>query len=299
MNNIWVIANRLDSIKELCSGAAALGGQATLVYSGSREWACNAAKAYYFGDGTQLTVAETAAEMAKFAADNGAELVLCDTTQDGRLIASYVACALNAGVVADAMEVVASENGLETSRMVYGGSAFKREVIAKGAICCCGGTFEVGECVPAGEIIDVAAGGTAEIHLVNKQEKQASSVNLAAAKKLVVVGRGIGNEENMELAREFAALIGAEIGCTRPVAEELQFMPREAYIGVSGVIVSPELLISIGVSGQVQHTVGTSQAGTIVAINSDKKAPIFDGCDYGIVGDLKVVLPDLIAKIKG
>lgn len=298
MKNIWVIANRADSIKELCSGALTLGVQPTLVYSGDREWAVGASKAYYFGKSDDISAVEIAAQAAALAAENGAEIVLCDTTKDGRVFASYAAMALDAAVVSDAMDIKLTSDGAETARMVYGGSAIERERIARGAICCCAGTFECGQLPDAVTIEAVSANMSDAVSLVKKQEKQASSVNLAAAKKVIVVGRGIGGEENMPLVKELAELIGAEIGCTRPVAEELHIMPRECYIGVSGVIVSPDVLISIGASGQVQHTVGTAQAGTIIAINSDKNALIFKNCDYGIVGDLKVVLPEFISMIK-
>lgn len=99
------------------------------------------------------------------------------------------------------------------------------------------------------------------------------------------------------MAEQLAAAIGAEVGCTRPIAEEEKWMDKARYIGVSGVMAKPELYIGIGISGQVQHMVGVSSARTIIAINSDKNAMIFNQCDYGIVGDLKTVLPALTAKL--
>ncbi len=298
MKNIIVFANKLESIKELGRGAVGLAENVTLIYTGKREWACNAQKAYYLGDGVKLSIPEMLEDIVKIAVDSAADFALCDTTADGHLVASYLAVAMDAAVISDAMEISKDNDSLITSRMVYGGSAFKNERIQRGVVCCSVGTFEGEDELPVGQIIDTSPAVSEKISLVEKHEKQASTVNLAAAKKLIVVGRGVGDEEGMALVRELADAIGAEIGCTRPVAEELQLMPRETYIGVSGLMVSPDLLISIGVSGQVQHTVGTGQSGVIVAINKDKNAPIFQGCDYGIVGDLKVVLPDLILRMK-
>ncbi|HBR09149.1 MAG TPA: electron transfer flavoprotein subunit alpha, partial [Clostridiales bacterium] len=125
-----------------------------------------------------------------------------------------------------------------------------------------------------------------------------AKVNLPAAKRVIGVGRGFSNEEDLELARDLAKAIGAEIGCTRPIAEESKWMPRETYIGVSGVMLKPELYFAIGLSGQVQHTVGINQSGTIIAINKDKEAPIFRYADYGIVGDLRKILPQLSGLLK-
>ena len=101
----------------------------------------------------------------------------------------------------------------------------------------------------------------------------------------------------MQLARDLAAKIDAEVGCTRPLTEAVNWMPRETYIGVSGLMLSPEVYVGIGVSGQMQHMVGVNTAKTVIAINKDQHAPIFEQADYGLVGDLKAVLPDIIAKL--
>ena len=95
----------------------------------------------------------------------------------------------------------------------------------------------------------------------------------------------------------FAEKIGAEIGCTRPVAEEEKLLPRERYIGVSGVSVRPRLYIAAGISGQIQHMVGVSDSETIIAINKDKQAPIFKNCDFGVVGDAVEVIAALTARL--
>ena len=97
--------------------------------------------------------------------------------------------------------------------------------------------------------------------------------------------------------RDVAAKLGGECGCSRPLAEGVDWMPREAYIGVSGMMLAPKMYLGIGISGQMQHMVGVNHAGTMFAVNKDKNAPIFKQCDYGLVGDLKDVLPKLAAAL--
>ncbi|WP_226963138.1 FAD-binding protein [Sutterella seckii] len=109
----------------------------------------------------------------------------------------------------------------------------------------------------------------------------------------VGVGRGIAKEADLALADALAKAIGAEVGCSRPIAEGEHWMERERYIGVSGVLLKGDVYVALGISGQIQHMVGVNDCGTIIAVNKDKNAPIFNYCDYGIVGDIYKVLPEL------
>ncbi len=124
-----------------------------------------------------------------------------------------------------------------------------------------------------------------------------SDVDLAAAGVVVAGGRGFAEEADLQLMRDVAAKLGGECGCSRPLAEGVDWMPREAYIGVSGMMLAPKVYLGIGISGQMQHMVGVNRAGTMFAVNKDKNAPIFKQCDYGLVGDLKDVLPKLAAAL--
>ncbi|MCL1848011.1 MAG: FAD-binding protein, partial [Coriobacteriia bacterium] len=119
----------------------------------------------------------------------------------------------------------------------------------------------------------------------------------AAASRVVGGGRGFGAEADLGLARDLAAALGAELACSRPITESENWMARERYIGVSGAVIKPELYFAVGISGQIQHMVGVSQARTIVAINKDKNAPVFKHADVGIVGDLYDLLPALTAAL--
>ena len=99
------------------------------------------------------------------------------------------------------------------------------------------------------------------------------------------------------MARDLAAKVNGEVGCSRPLAENVTWMPRNLYIGVSGLQLAPKAYIALGISGQMQHMVGVTSADTVIAVNKDANAPIFKQCDYGIVGDIYKVIPALIEKL--
>ncbi|WP_348687923.1 FAD-binding protein [uncultured Dubosiella sp.] len=114
---------------------------------------------------------------------------------------------------------------------------------------------------------------------------------ITKADRVVSAGKGIGPKENMKLIEDVAKAAGAAIGSSRPVAETLQYVPIDRYVGMSGQKFNGNLYIACGISGAVQHLKGIVNAGTIVAINTNPNAPIFKNCDYGIVGDVNEVLP--------
>ncbi len=127
------------------------------------------------------------------------------------------------------------------------------------------------------------------------QEAKAS-VDLTKSEIIVAVGRGIKSEENIKIAEELAASLGADIAASRPICDA-DWLPIDRQIGSSGQTVAPKLYIALGISGAIQHIVGMKNAGTIVAINKDAEAPIFDIADYGIVGDLFEAVPVLVEEI--
>lgn len=117
------------------------------------------------------------------------------------------------------------------------------------------------------------------------------------AERVVSVGKGVGEQKNMKLAEDLAAKAGAAIGCSRPVAENLQYLPLNRYVGMSGQTFKGNLYIACGISGAGQHLKGIKDATTIVAINTNANAPIFKNCDYGIVGDMMEIMPLLAAAL--
>lgn len=118
---------------------------------------------------------------------------------------------------------------------------------------------------------------------------------ISQAERVVSAGKGIGSKENMKLAENLAIQAGAALGCSRPVAETLKYLPLNRYVGMSGQKFKGNLYIACGISGAVQHLKGIKDAATIVAINSNANAPIFKNADYGIVGDINEILPLLAA----
>jgi electron transfer flavoprotein alpha subunit len=127
------------------------------------------------------------------------------------------------------------------------------------------------------------------------QEAKAS-VDLTKSAIIVAVGRGIKSEENIAVAEKLAEALGADIAASRPICDA-DWLPIDRQIGSSGQTVAPKLYIALGISGAIQHIVGMKNASTIVAINKDPEAPIFDIADYGIVGDLFEAVPVLVEEI--
>ena len=128
-----------------------------------------------------------------------------------------------------------------------------------------------------------------------REAKQA--VDLTQAEAIVAVGRGIKAPENVDLAQRLAEALGAELGASRPICDS-GWLPMDRQIGSSGQTVAPRLYVALGISGAIQHMVGMKGSNTIVAINKDKEAPIFEVATYGIVGDLFEIVPPLIEEIK-
>ncbi len=156
---------------------------------------------------------------------------------------------------------------------------------------------------------DNAAKGSASVETMNVEvgdvrmkpevpfQEAKASVDLTKSEIIVAVGRGIKSQENIALAQQLADVLGADLAASRPICDS-EWLPIDRQIGSSGQTVAPKLYVALGISGAIQHIVGMKNAGTIVAINKDAEAPIFDIADYGIVGDLFEAVPVLIEEIK-
>ena len=130
-----------------------------------------------------------------------------------------------------------------------------------------------------------------------KFQEAKQAVDLTQAPLIVSVGRGIKSQENIAIVQDLATALGAEIAASRPICDN-EWLPMDRQIGSSGQTVAPKLYLAVGISGAIQHVVGMKNSQTIVAINKDAEAPIFDIADYGIVGDLFEIVPALTAEIR-
>src|SRR5581483_5725952 len=125
-----------------------------------------------------------------------------------------------------------------------------------------------------------------KVKITGKKPRKDTGVNLEAATVVVGAGRGFKSKDDLKLAFDLAATMGGQVGCSRPLATDLGWLSDEYWIGLSGKEVKPKVYVAAGISGQIQHTTGIRNSKLIVAINSNKDAPIFKMADYGIVGDL-------------
>ena len=123
------------------------------------------------------------------------------------------------------------------------------------------------------------------------------SVDLSAADVIVSVGRGIKDKENLSVVEDLAKALGAELAASRPICDN-GWLPMERQVGSSGQTVAPKIYFAVGISGAIQHLVGMKGSKTIVAINKDESAPIFESADYGVVGDLFEIVPALTEEIR-
>jgi electron transfer flavoprotein alpha subunit len=128
-----------------------------------------------------------------------------------------------------------------------------------------------------------------------REAKQA--VDLSQAERIVSVGRGIKDQEHIALAKSLAEALGAELAASRPICDA-GWLPMDRQVGSSGQTVAPKLYLALGISGAIQHVVGMKGAKTIVAINKDAEAPIFEIADYGIAGDLFEIVPAMLDELK-
>jgi Electron transfer flavoprotein, alpha subunit len=228
--------------------------------------------------------------------------VVMSHTYQVRDFAPKVAARFEREVVGDCIRYRAENNKLTLTRRIFLGKLDADVTVGGDApyfVTFQSGAFR-GDAAAKGnasvETMDVSIGDLRMIPEEPFQEAKAS-VDLTKSEIIVAVGRGIKSQENIALAQSLAETLGADLAASRPICDS-EWLPIDRQIGSSGQTVAPKVYIALGISGAIQHIVGMKNAGTIVAINKDSEAPIFDIADYGIVGDLFEAVPVLIDEIK-
>ena len=239
-----------------------------------------------------------APQIAKVAEDGGYTHVLGPNTTYGKDLMPRVAALLGVAMVTDIMAV-------------HGAHSFDRPIYAGNAIVTVeadAGQTLVGS-VRCASYQAAGAGGSAAVEAasadvelpshtryVGLKKEGGDRPDLQSAPKVVSGGRGVGSEENFKIIYDLADKLGSGVGASR-AAVDSGYVPNDMQVGQTGKIIAPELYIAVGISGAIQHLAGIKDAGTIVAINSDEDAPIFEVADIGLVGDLFQVLPELQDKL--
>ncbi len=265
-----------------------------------------------------LDTAVVAQALAHIVEQAGASVVLLGSTRRGRELGGRLAQRLGAGCVTDATSLAVEDGRLVAGRYNLGGATVQREVVdtAVQVIAVMPKIFDAGEPAGAaagsstGATTDPTAGAAADVvtevsiefsapaaKLVAQRPRGGEAVDLAAAPRIVGVGRGLAKRDDLPVGEGLAAALGAELACTKSLAD-FGWLPEDRIVGLSGAKTAPDVYLAVGVSGQVQHTVGISQARIIAVINQDKDAPIFGLADYGVVGDLYKVVPALVERLK-
>ncbi|EAO9676702.1 electron transfer flavoprotein subunit alpha/FixB family protein [Salmonella enterica] len=307
-SSVWVFSDTPSRLPELMSGAQAVGEKvnAFVLNEADSATACHLGADHVWllsGKPEDRMIEDYAAAMAETIrqhSEGGA--VLLPNTRRGKLLAAKLGYRLSAAVSNDSSDVALQDGKAAVKHMVYGGLAIGAETIASpfAVITLSSGTFDAQQpdASRSGEMHTVQwqAPATAVTRTAT-QARQSNSVDLDKARLVVSVGRGIGSKENISLAEALCQTIGAELACSRPVAENEKWMEHERYVGISNLMLKPELYLAVGISGQIQHMVGANGAQTIFAINKDKNAPIFQYADFGIVGDALKILPALTAAL--
>jgi Electron transfer flavoprotein, alpha subunit len=299
LTNVWIYAENKDVLKELYTGARQMGESVSVLWAGDKSQAAGD-HIYFLGElSSERLLEDYFPTISKLAQEKKPGLIMISATKKGRLLAGVLSADLGTSTLVDVSEISVKDGFVESVHMVYGGAAFRTEKASGTAVALVGtNVFAESELNIPNKIEDVEFISQATgLKCLMRQKRTVEKSNLGSAKTVVAVGRGFAAEEDLKMAEELAKLLNGDVGCSRPIAEGLGWMSRERYIGVSGKMLKPEVYIGVGISGQIHHMVGVNQSRVIIAINKDKNAPIFKEADYGLVGDLYQVLPQLIKKL--
>jgi electron transfer flavoprotein alpha subunit len=239
--------------------------------------------------------------ISQVALKESSSIIVISNNNEGKAIAPRLSVRLKAGIGSGVSKLPVSLNPFTVYKRTYSGNAFAHVVInsAIKILTLAQNSFDLFQTSNSAVIenLNVAIDSSLLRTEVKDVQKQAGKILLTDADVVISGGRGMKSADNWGPLVELAGLLGAATACSRPVSDE-GWRPHEEHTGQTGKIIAPNLYIAVGISGATQHLAGISSSKYIVAINSDKDAPIFEAAQYGIVGDAMKVLPKLIEAVK-
>ena len=311
---VVVEASQTSGVKkvtlEMLTIARSLGSVSAVVLGGAgaaEQFAAKlgefGAEKIYAGEGEEVDgylVAPKATVVAELIKRIEPAAVLLASSQEGKEIAGRLAVKLDNGLLTDAVEVAA--DGTAT-QVVFAGSGIVKSKVTRGlpivTIRPNSITPVAAAATPAVEQLTVTVSDTDKLTKVVERvaEQKGSRPELTEASIVVSGGRGVGNADNFKLVEEMADLLGGAVGASR-AAVDSGYYPHQFQVGQTGKTVSPQLYVALGISGAIQHRAGMQTSKTIIAVNKDPEAPIFELADFGVVGDLFKVVPQADDEIR-
>ncbi|HEY4655042.1 MAG TPA: electron transfer flavoprotein subunit alpha/FixB family protein [Cyclobacteriaceae bacterium] len=295
---------------EAVSYAAALGAPVTAIGMGtiSKEelgklGKYGASKVLHAGDGrlNQEVIQAYAGVLVQAMNDEGADVLVLANSSLGTPVAARVAARIDASLATNVVSLPDTSSGFVVKRSIYSGKAFARVELthAKKILAIRKNAAEARETGALVEVIpyDPSISDNDFKTKITGSEKATGEVPLPEAEIIVSGGRGMKGPEHWTMLEDLAAALGAATGCSKPVSD-MGWRPHHEHVGQTGVKVSPQLYIAVGISGAIQHLAGVNTSKYIVVINKDPEAPFFKAADYGIAGDAFEVVPRLTEAIK-
>jgi electron transfer flavoprotein alpha subunit len=300
--NAWIIVGDQPTVGNLITVARSLGGPVGAVVAGPRSVAETVAasgvdQVVWCRAPGDVPAEACAPAVADVVAADPPRVVLSGRNPSERVLLGATAARLGAAVLTAARSVSIDGDDVIVVNAVFGDIA-DETVAVSGPVALLLDGGSVPPAAGGSAPIEEAAGTPLAMKVIETRTSGFDEVDLNGAHRVIGVGRGLKAKEDLTMIDGLAKAVHAEIACSRPVAEGLNWMGKDRYIGSSGAHIAPQLYLAIGISGQLQHMVGVQGAETIVAINSDPNAAVFSQADYGLVGDLYQLVPAIAAALK-
>ncbi|MBU4214974.1 MAG: electron transfer flavoprotein subunit alpha/FixB family protein [Actinobacteria bacterium] len=296
MSSTWIVVAGDPTVGTLVETGRTIGGELVALVLGPRSTAQRVAcagvdRVVWLGEPGSAPLEAFAGAAADLVAAGRPQVVLAADRAADRVLAGAVAARTGAAALGGVRQVETVDGVVQVVRDALGGIVRERLALTGPTVLVLDGGALPDEGVPAP--VEEVAVTPAGVRVVEEHPAAVGGPDLHSAHRVVAVGRGLRERGDVAIAEALAVALDGATACSRPMAEGVDFFPRDRYVGVSGQRVTPDLYLAAGISGQVQHMVGARGARIVVAINTDKDAPIFRECDYGVVGDLYEVLPAL------